>query len=174
MPRKPLNGPDKLSRVRSEVSSFIRSNHSAVRQRQPVAFIVPESSVAGRAPSWRRAKEQRDRHAFGRRRKGLVALMDSAISRYNPQGSRVVVAERSCSTTQRSTSSCGPDGRVCRTPAPFSATARASLQMTNHLTLVIDGTAVVSRNSSSPAESAEVGHRAVFFPEQGMVFHEIN
>jgi hypothetical protein len=38
----------RLSRGRSEVSSLIRSNHGAVRQRRP--FIGPESPIVGRAP----------------------------------------------------------------------------------------------------------------------------
>src|ERR1044071_3058119 len=45
--------------------------------------------------------------------------------------------------------------------------------MANHLTLIIERTGVVPRDPSSPAEVAEVMDRAVFFPEQGVVFHQI-
>jgi hypothetical protein len=55
---------------RSEFSSFIRSNDAAVRQRQPVAFIVPEFPIAGRAPSWHRAKEQQGSERFRMQVKG--------------------------------------------------------------------------------------------------------
>src|SRR5580692_9632370 len=45
--------------------------------------------------------------------------------------------------------------------------------MTNHLTLIIECTSMVPRDPSSPAEVAEVMDRAVFFPEQGVIFHEM-
>src|ERR1700730_3491920 len=45
--------------------------------------------------------------------------------------------------------------------------------MTNHLTLIIECASVVHRDPSTPAEIAEVMHRAVFFPDQGVIFHEI-
>src|SRR6266550_4563294 len=45
--------------------------------------------------------------------------------------------------------------------------------MTNYLTLIIERTSVVPCDPSSPAEVAEVMSRAVFFPEQGVIFHEI-
>ena len=44
--------------------------------------------------------------------------------------------------------------------------------MTNHLTLVIDCTSVVPRDPPGTAEVAEIMDRAVFFPEQGVIFRE--
>src|SRR5258708_36992410 len=45
--------------------------------------------------------------------------------------------------------------------------------MTNYLTLIIERTSVVPGDPSCPTEVAEVMDRAVFFPEQGVIFHEI-
>src|SRR5207302_4368333 len=61
-------------------------------------------------------------------------------------------------------------------PGPQEAMKRgvvAQFRMTNHLTVVIDCTGVVPRDPSCSAEVAEVMDRAVFFPEQGVIFHEV-
>src|SRR5215471_11371770 len=48
----------------------------------------------------------------------------------------------------------------------------AQLRMTHHLTLVIDCASVVSRDSATPPEVAEVRHRALL-PKQCVILHEI-
>ena len=46
-------------------------------------------------------------------------------------------------------------------------------RMADHLTRVIDCAAVVAGDSSDAAEVAKVSHRPVSFPQQRMIFHEI-
>src|ERR1019366_9826682 len=62
-------------------------------------------------------------------------------------------------------------------PAPdvsMKGRVAGQIRMTDHVTLIVDCTSVVPPEQTlRPAEVAEVRHRAVFFPEQGVRIQEI-